>query len=190
MAGAGSPRATQRRICCAQASRRPRESGYIPRRPMRYRDGGGRARYPGYAKVRRVILHVYCAVQSTRADAAPLGGGGGGGTVQPRPDPRLRSRLARTSLRGGRAPGPRVWPRRAGPAYGGGGGTSSRPRGSDRGAPLLGPRAYAVVRRCESRHALPRPTRAPAGPSALRPVLWAQPPPPLPCIRPGARAML
>ena len=48
--------------------------------------------------------------------------GGGGGSVQARPGPRLWSRVARTSLRGGRASGPCVRPRRAGPAILGGGG--------------------------------------------------------------------
>ena len=106
--------------------------------------------------VRRGILLGHCAEQS-KGPAPHHLGGGGGGTLQARPGPRLRSRLARTSLRGGRAPGSLARPRRAGPdAGGGGGGTSLRPPGSGRGSPPPVPRARTAraaahcVRSCPS----------------------------------------
>ena len=43
----GSPRATQLRICCFQARKRPQETGCIPCWPIRYGNGGGRAWYGG-----------------------------------------------------------------------------------------------------------------------------------------------
>ena len=46
-AGAGSHRAIQRRVCCSQVFRRLRGTGCNLRRPIRYGDGGGRARYGG-----------------------------------------------------------------------------------------------------------------------------------------------
>ena len=143
--------------------------------------------------MRRVILRVYCAAQSTRADAAPLGGGVG--------VPRRHSG-SKTAI----APCPNIplgWPcpwapRLAVPGRARlrGGASSSQPRGSDCGAPLLVPPAYTVVRRCKSRRALPCPTRArwslcpaagavgPAAPSAALYPSWGArravgcPPPP------------
>ena len=108
---------------------------------------------------------------------------GGGGTLQARPGPRLRSRLARTSLRGGRAPGPLSGPRWAGPAArgGGGGATSSRPLGSGRGAPLPFPRAHTA--RAAARRAWSCP--APCAPRASLPLgrhrLSSPPPSPRLC---------
>ena len=62
----------------AAAGNRLRETGCGPRRPIRYADGGGRARYRGYATLRRVILLAVFAVRSERATPYPLVGGGGG----------------------------------------------------------------------------------------------------------------
>ena len=91
-AGAGSPRGTEWPIRCAQANRRPPESGCIPRWPIRHGGGGGRA-HMGYGTLRRVILCDFSAVQSRRADAALTRWGGGGDTVQAHPGPRLSRAL-------------------------------------------------------------------------------------------------
>ena len=77
-AGAGSPRAIQRRFLCSQVRKRLRETGCGPRRPIRYGDGGGRVRYGGYAMLRRVILLAVFAMRSERAMPYPPVGGGGG----------------------------------------------------------------------------------------------------------------
>ena len=126
--------------------------------------------------VRRGILLGHCAEQSKGPAPHHLGGGG---TLQARPGPRLRSRLARTSLRGGRAPGSLARPRRAGPnARGGGGATSLRPPGSGRGSPPpvpRPPRPYRARRR-PPRPVLPLPVRA-AGLAAPWPAPAALPPP-------------
>ena len=70
-AGAGSLCAAQRRVRCSQVRRWLREMVCGPRRPIRYGDGGGRARCGGYAMLRRGIVIAGCAVQSERGDAAP-----------------------------------------------------------------------------------------------------------------------
>ena len=186
-AGAGSPRATQWRICCSQASRRLRESGCIPRRPIRYGDGGGRARYGGCGTLRRVILRDFCAVQSRRADAAPTRWGGGVpcrhvrvhicGRALPGHPSGVAVPLGPASGRAG--PGPPSW---------GGGGMTSRPPGSDLGAPLRAPPRLHRGRRRASRCVPPCPLRArwslcPAAgavgpvppPCCSVPVLWRVP---------------
>ena len=88
----------------------------------------------------------------------------GGGALQARPGPQLR---------GGRAPGPAIL------RGGGGGALSSRLLGYDPRAPLRIPRAYSVFVAAGRAALCPVPC-APAGPFALRPVLWTRPPPPYP----------
>ena len=79
---------------------------------------------------------------------------------------------------------------RAGPGQPtGGGASSSRPRVLTAALRSLSP-VPTLLCVAASHAAHCHVPRAPAGPSALRPVLWAQPPPPLPCIRLGARAGL
>ena len=114
--------------------------------------------------VRQGILLGHCAEQSKWPAPHHLGGGGGGGTLQARPGPRLRSRLARTSLRGGRAPGSLAWPRRAGPdAWGGGGGRRPCvPRGP--GVALRPPSPAPVPRAPPTAASGPAPPRARRGP--------------------------
>ena len=124
-AGAGSLRATQRRVCCSQVRRRLRETGCGPRRPIRYGDSGGTALYRGYAMPRRGILLAVCAVQSERGDTVPTYGGGGfcagmtRSTTVVAPCPNIRP--------GWPCPWPCVRPRRVGPVSWGGGGAPSWP---------------------------------------------------------------
>ena len=79
-AAAGSHRAIQRRVCCSRVLRRLRETGYSPRRPIQYEDGGGRARYGGYA-ILRCGMAQSCTYSADRRSvpgvAVPYWGGGG-----------------------------------------------------------------------------------------------------------------
>ena len=65
-AGAGSHRAIQRRVCCCEVCKRLRGTGYNPRRPIRYGDGGGRARYGRYTILRRGMVQS-CTDSAERA---------------------------------------------------------------------------------------------------------------------------
>ena len=107
----------------------------------------------------------------------------GGGTLQARPGPRLLSRLASTSLRGGRAPGSHARPRRARPAAGGGGVFASPGVRAWLSVPC--PPCPYRARRHPPRPVLPLPVRA-TGLAAP----WLAPaalPPPLPRVCPGGR---
>ena len=76
--GAGSHCALQRRVCCSQVRRRLRGTGCCPRRPIRCGDGGGRARYGGYAMLRSGMVQscTHSAERAGRRCARP------GGAVQ------------------------------------------------------------------------------------------------------------
>ena len=123
-AGSGS-------LCAIQRLRRLRETGCGPRRPIRYGDGGGRARYEGYATWRRVIALSCTQCAEREGVAVPTGGGGGAGhragmtgstaEVAPCPNispgwPRPWARLRATSGRGEAS----LW-------WGGGGGGGREP---------------------------------------------------------------
>ena len=179
MAGAGSLRATRRRICCSRVSRRPRKSGCSPRLPTRYGDGGGSAWYGGYAMVRRGIVLGHCAEHSRRA-----GPGGGVLCRQARVHDCGRALPVHPSgvavplapLLGCAGPGS--------PLEGGGGGGRPRvPWGPV--APLrpLPPRPYRACRR-PPRPVLPRLVRA-TGLAAPQPAPSVYPPPFAPSLPRG-----
>ena len=130
--------------------------------------------------VRRGILLGHCAEQSKALGPHHQGGGG---TLQARPGPRLRSRLARTPPRGGRAPWSLAWPRRAGPnARGGGGDVLASPGLRAWLSAPRPPRPYRARRR-PPRPVLPLHVHA-AGLAAP----WPRPaalPPPSPRLCPG-----
>ena len=107
------------------------------------------------------------------------------GTLQARPGPRLRSRLARTSLRGGRAPGPLARPRWAGPAARGGGGDVLASPGVR--AWLSAPPSPAPLPRAPPPAASgPAPARARRGPRCSLAGTGGLAPHPWPRLYPGA----
>ena len=89
-AGAGSHRAIQWRVRCSQVRWRLRGTGCSPRWPIRYGDGGGRARYGGYVTLRRGVVQS-CTYSAECAGCPSASAGGGGVSFTP----------CATSLRGG-----------------------------------------------------------------------------------------
>ena len=79
----GPHRAVQRRVCCSQVFRRLRDTGCSQGRPLWYGDGSGRARYGGYATLRRGTAQSCSHYAERDGVAVPhRGGGGGRGAVE------------------------------------------------------------------------------------------------------------